>query len=875
MDIFFFIRWSNGSSKQLPRKSPVYRKTYFYAKGPDGKALKDFRKDVYFPINNPDHIAVLHYIGNDKISMPGNHGNSLKQTKLFFRTKPSVMKRMAEEVQSEVPHKIYKKMITEESESPINEATDRPRNVKQLSNIKASQLAQQRISRDAIMNLHEMAFEENGFIWHITTYPDLVVICGQQEILTVLSETIAWNRAGVLLSYDTTFCLGEFYVSTLLFRCSVFEENPTVPSLFLFHERKHQSVHELLFSIFTKLIKRTAGLPIVVDMEQGIVNAIKTKTGLAVAGCWRHLREDVQRKMISVGIPLQVRNEIVDNVYSLLRSKSADAYSKQLEDFTKQWPEVITDYFMQNINGRIEHYVHWSIHPKFNKYITEHGITTNQSEGFNWLLHDLQEWKEAPVDCVVLSFRLLQSYYLSEIKRGKSGLGTYTLHHEFNELAEEISTHSPNRCHPKDIVTSIKEKKIMFQESESETLKNQYGDNSKILRAQEIIQKDCISLSSKLGIFTVSDERNFYFVKLFPSSCSCPLKHGCIHLLAVQMALNMPIDQAGMKNLTTVRKNARETKRAKPGRKKPRVGDVEQQNEEDVEVGKKETDEIDTPPVDLIKDNADQSFERDVEYSKEVWIAADGKILKENLNMNDKGLITNPFGWLNGTLVDAAMNIINHQFPKINGLQSCCLAINLNFIRHKATDPFIQIINRTTKNSGSHWLTVTNIGCEEGAINICDSSFSNIPSSEAEVLCSLVDIKGVSLQANMLDVFQQDNSYDCGVYAIANMVAIAYRRDPTKQRFDKRNMRNHLLNCLERRHFEPFPTSGSRNVKRTESVKDVHEIPVYCTCKMPDTHTLYVICDGCEKEFHPSCIGFGDEEAKKMKIIFCPACRSN
>ena len=28
------------------------------------------------------------------------------------------------------------------------------------------------------------------------------------------------------------------------------------------------------------------------------------------------------------------------------------------------------------------------------------GITTNQSEGFDWLIKDLNNWKEGPIDCI-------------------------------------------------------------------------------------------------------------------------------------------------------------------------------------------------------------------------------------------------------------------------------------------------------------------------------------------------------------------------------------------------------------------------------------------------------------------------------------------
>ena len=49
----------------------------------------------------------------------------------------------------------------------------------------------------------------------------------------------------------------------------------------------------------------------------------------------------------------------------------------------------------------------------------------------------LQEWKEAPVDCMALSLHYLQMYYSHEIERGKKkGLGEYTLHPQFSSVLD-------------------------------------------------------------------------------------------------------------------------------------------------------------------------------------------------------------------------------------------------------------------------------------------------------------------------------------------------------------------------------------------------------------------------------------------------------
>ena len=76
---------------------------------------------------------------------------------------------------------------------------------------------------------------------------------------------------------------------------------------------------------------------------------------------------------------------------------------------------------------------------------------------FNYsrVLKDLQEWKEAPVDSVVLSLFQLQVFYYNEVKRGLAGLGEYTLLPEFSYLHE----HCCEEKSPKEIVQAIKDGK--------------------------------------------------------------------------------------------------------------------------------------------------------------------------------------------------------------------------------------------------------------------------------------------------------------------------------------------------------------------------------------------------------------------------------
>ncbi len=55
----------------------------------------------------------------------------------------------------------------------------------------------------------------------------------------------------------------------------------------------------------------------------------------------------------------------------------------------------------------------WNLE-SFEVYSPVSGITTNKSEGFNFLMKQLQGWKELPIDTAVLSMYYLQAYYWNE-----------------------------------------------------------------------------------------------------------------------------------------------------------------------------------------------------------------------------------------------------------------------------------------------------------------------------------------------------------------------------------------------------------------------------------------------------------------------------
>ena len=132
------------------------------------------------------------------------------------------------------------------------------RNLKQVQNAKANVTKSKRLSRDDLYNALELSYHLEGFTHQIDIYPDLVVIVGLKEMLLELNKVLE-TKCGkeVCIGYDTTFLLGDFYVSPLVFTHEIFANPPTVPVAFLIHERKYQCVHERFFQ---KLIEKVPNL---------------------------------------------------------------------------------------------------------------------------------------------------------------------------------------------------------------------------------------------------------------------------------------------------------------------------------------------------------------------------------------------------------------------------------------------------------------------------------------------------------------------------------------------------------------------------------------------------------------------------------------
>lgn len=86
------------------------------------------------------------------------------------------------------------------------------------------------------------------------------------------------SDATALLSYDTTFNIGDFYVSILVFRQVLFQGGVTIPAAFIIHDRKCSDVHDRFWRKLIQLVPNLKkNCPVIVtDRESALSNAIKS-----------------------------------------------------------------------------------------------------------------------------------------------------------------------------------------------------------------------------------------------------------------------------------------------------------------------------------------------------------------------------------------------------------------------------------------------------------------------------------------------------------------------------------------------------------------------------------------------------------------------
>ena len=159
-----------------------------------------------------------------------------------------------------------------------------------------------------------------------------------------------------LLSYDTTFKLGDFYVSPLLFR-NLFKKSAVMPSLLMNHERKLKSTHDELMRVVAQLLPSLVNgahtLPLVTDDEKGFHAIDDHLHKVCRLYCWNHILNASKTWLRSHGTTSSEIPVYVYNLRNLLHQPSEEEYLKLLKELKNSWSQPFIKYYMSEIHSKV------------------------------------------------------------------------------------------------------------------------------------------------------------------------------------------------------------------------------------------------------------------------------------------------------------------------------------------------------------------------------------------------------------------------------------------------------------------------------------------------------------------------------------------
>ena len=280
-------------------------------------------------------------------------------------------------------------------------------------------------------------------------------------LLDSLSFLLNVSSSPVVLHYDTVFNIGDYYLSTLSFRQSLFDGDPIVPCAFLLHSRRYHSDHQNFLEALTvtvpSLLKKRVN--IITDREFKFSHIFPSGFHLF---CWNHLTRDLQWYLKNQGNCTAEEINFFTNTFRRLTTEDNEI------DFDRMFNELLDkNEFLHN--KKVSSYFQSNLIPSFKEHAAiwilktaaitnpEKGITNNPSESFNAVLHRLKEWKQVPLDVISISLHHLSNYYYREIERSMHQCGRWQIKDEFDHYKRDpaLMPFLTPTLDPKDIVQSI------------------------------------------------------------------------------------------------------------------------------------------------------------------------------------------------------------------------------------------------------------------------------------------------------------------------------------------------------------------------------------------------------------------------------------
>jgi hypothetical protein len=512
-------RWRQNTMNRFSYHGVDSKRYYFKLQVGHGDEFSmEFTKNaIECPLH--ENQVLVWYQGDETVARDFAHGNSKDPEKEYHRTAPSVLKKIQMETETEkLPLQVYSDLLTDCS-NRARHMIDAPRDVKQVQNarkfirraersindspkekkqIRNTPKVQRKIPSKAERSSHDVADAiynlyscETDFVSDLQIAPYLLIICFDKSkfiylcsfqyiylhhrILVCIIDTVSEFREFIkrddlttqCLTYDTTFAIGELYLSVLTFRQPEFEDNPIIPLMYMIYERDVPEVHNTFFMRFAEAVPEFSTpqrMIITSNEEVAITNAIaKHCPDVPRLRCWQHALQNIKLKLQIFNITERQKVQQYESDFiRLLNQDSAGKYKSLLAQmYLKRWKKVnifaplslpltILLIFCFNIYQEFSDYFDMAIDPDMNRMgawaLRPFGIslqTATSSESFSGIMKRLSEtnllWNKSSVDLLASSLLKITDFFNVRVARSRYRLAdyAYTLKASLNDFYGE------------------------------------------------------------------------------------------------------------------------------------------------------------------------------------------------------------------------------------------------------------------------------------------------------------------------------------------------------------------------------------------------------------------------------------------------------
>ena len=342
-----------------------------------------------------------------------------------------------------------------------------PRNRQQISNVCCSHSAHDKnVLYSVILECKLTQGKEDSFVRDVKAAPSPQSVLFFDWQLRDMERFLTDNRQFGVLTVDTTFNLGEFYVTVIAYPQLMLqdvstEKHPTMIGPVLIHQQTDfASFNYFAATLISHSKKLRNALCFGTDGDKALVEAFAHNFPYALQlRCFIHFKKNGQEKLRSTGFPSSVSDKVLADIFGkhtgsvykegLVDCVSEEAFDDMLQQLKEVWNEYeqpfapasgpqFHSYFVRYQAGVVKYHMRRDLREAAGLGSPPTIFTTNPSESLNAVLKKKVDYKQHEWPKFNEHLKQLVEGQRDEVIRSLSGRGQYRLCAQYSFLSASI-----------------------------------------------------------------------------------------------------------------------------------------------------------------------------------------------------------------------------------------------------------------------------------------------------------------------------------------------------------------------------------------------------------------------------------------------------